>query len=259
MTVKNPETKQIPVMEIFGPTVQGEGSVIGQQTYFIRFGACDYRCKMCDSMHAVDPELVSKNAEWLTQDQIFQKFLNFRAPDTTRWVTFSGGNPCIHDLYLLTTCLKGLGIRIAVETQGTIYQSWLQQCDVVTVSPKSPGMGEQFEESVFTNFITAFSRFRAGLTIKIVVFDDTDLEFAGNVFALCRINGFNDDQFYLSQGNPYPPGGELSKDWKTPTLMTILRARYLVMLEKIIRHPKLCNVKFLPQFHVWLWGNKQGV
>jgi 7-carboxy-7-deazaguanine synthase len=32
---------RIPVMEIFGPTVQGEGMVIGQKTMFVRTAGCD--------------------------------------------------------------------------------------------------------------------------------------------------------------------------------------------------------------------------
>ncbi len=35
---------RISVSEIFGPTVQGEGAVIGKPTVFVRTGGCDYRC-----------------------------------------------------------------------------------------------------------------------------------------------------------------------------------------------------------------------
>lgn len=34
---------------IFGPTVQGEGMVIGQKTMFVRTAGCDYQCAWCDS------------------------------------------------------------------------------------------------------------------------------------------------------------------------------------------------------------------
>ena len=42
------------VVEIFGPTIQGEGALIGEPTVFVRTGGCDYRCSWCDSLHAVD-------------------------------------------------------------------------------------------------------------------------------------------------------------------------------------------------------------
>ena len=46
----------IRVSEIFGPTIQGEGALIGEPTVFVRTGGCDYRCSWCDSLHAVDSE-----------------------------------------------------------------------------------------------------------------------------------------------------------------------------------------------------------
>ena len=46
----------IRISEIFGPTIQGEGALIGQPTVFVRTGGCDYRCSWCDTLHAVDNE-----------------------------------------------------------------------------------------------------------------------------------------------------------------------------------------------------------
>ena len=35
---------KLPVLEIFGPTFQGEGRAIGQKTMFVRTAGCDYHC-----------------------------------------------------------------------------------------------------------------------------------------------------------------------------------------------------------------------
>jgi 7-carboxy-7-deazaguanine synthase len=35
---------EVRVSEIFGPTIQGEGALIGLPTVFVRTGGCDYRC-----------------------------------------------------------------------------------------------------------------------------------------------------------------------------------------------------------------------
>src|SRR5215216_6542723 len=144
MTVKDPHNKKIPVLEIFGPTVQGEGLVIGTRTFFIRFGLCDYRCKMCDSMHAVDPGSVKANARYLTQRQIFDEVKSRMDEHNCAWVTLSGGNPAMHDLTELCTLLKFDEKLISIETQGTIAPMWIGLCDYITISPKGPGMGEQF-------------------------------------------------------------------------------------------------------------------
>src|SRR5438105_206992 len=55
-----------PVIEVFGPTVQGEGPDAGRPAYFVRFGGCDYRCSWCDSMYAVEPADVRSHAEHLS-------------------------------------------------------------------------------------------------------------------------------------------------------------------------------------------------
>ena len=47
---------QILISEIFGPTIQGEGPLIGIPTIFVRTGSCDYRCSWCDSLYAVLPQ-----------------------------------------------------------------------------------------------------------------------------------------------------------------------------------------------------------
>lgn len=57
-----PAAKTLPVIEIFGPTVQGEGAEAGVPTHFLRLGGCDYRCAWCDTMYAVDPATVRASA-----------------------------------------------------------------------------------------------------------------------------------------------------------------------------------------------------
>ena len=48
--------ERIHVSEIFGPTVQGEGPLIGRASVFVRTGGCDYRCSWCDTLYAVLPQ-----------------------------------------------------------------------------------------------------------------------------------------------------------------------------------------------------------
>lgn len=55
------EQKKMPIMEIFGPTIQGEGLVIGRKTMFVRTGGCDYSCSWCDSVQAIKTRVFIKN------------------------------------------------------------------------------------------------------------------------------------------------------------------------------------------------------
>ncbi len=68
---------EIRISEIFGPTIQGEGALIGQPTVFVRTGGCDYRCAWCDSLHAVDSRM---RAEWraMSTDECLMRFARCR-------------------------------------------------------------------------------------------------------------------------------------------------------------------------------------
>ena len=65
---------QLRIAEVFGPTIQGEGALIGEPTVFVRTGGCDYRCAWCDSMHAVDPAF---RHDWanMSTDAVWQEVL----------------------------------------------------------------------------------------------------------------------------------------------------------------------------------------
>ncbi len=269
--------KQIPLVEQFGPTIQGEGTVIGQQTYFLRFGLCDYKCVMCDSMHAVNPALVKKNAQWKTQADIYKDFIDYRDSqkgETTKWVTFSGGNPAIHDLSMLTALFKETGFYINVETQGTRYMPWLNKVDSLTISPKGPGMGEHHDDAVFAEFIQKLVDNAAPLEtpdvrlpmlcFKIVIFDQRDIDFAQSIFWWLKYESPLKDAFkgqdlsqffYLSLGNPNPPpidGSDKSFD-----IMDAIK-RYKMLTEDIMFDPILSQCRWLPQWHAFVWGNDAG-
>jgi 7-carboxy-7-deazaguanine synthase len=255
--IPRPE-KKLPVMEIFGPTVQGEGLVIGQRTLFIRFGLCDYKCKMCDSLHAVDPKYVSEHARWITTSEIFGEVLGMCSKHNCGWVTLSGGNPAMHNLHDLVLSLHDAHIGVSVETQGTFAPHWLGNCDYVTVSPKAPGMGEKFEPEKYVNFIREF-RGHPGLSCKIVIFSAQDLEFASMVAEMTPLL-VNTDRFYLSLGNPYPPDleGHTYAGLSTSDIRQDSLRRYEELVEDLKEYPALRTVRVLPQLHHLMWGNEKG-
>ena len=261
LTMNKPKKeKKIPIMEIFGPTIQGEGSVIGYQTTFVRFGGCDYRCERCDSLHAVLPELVKANATYMTIQELI---IAVRAKQKhTEWITLSGGNPCMWDLYDFVNC-RALGENsMAVETQGTIWQPWLRDCQAVTVSPKGPGMGEKFEPDKFGVFAEKLKD-HPGFSVKVPVFEQRDLELAVEIMQKWPQTK---NRMFLSIGNSYPPSpakrnddeiapGFKKDDW---TIADDCLEAYRMVLEDVFNDPRLSSVRILPQMHVLLWGNQLG-
>src|SRR5262249_51216898 len=76
-------TDLVRVSEIFGPTIQGEGPLIGRPSVFVRTAGCDYRCAWCDTLYAVLPEY---HDEWvlMTPTQIIARVMSAcsRTPTT---------------------------------------------------------------------------------------------------------------------------------------------------------------------------------
>jgi 7-carboxy-7-deazaguanine synthase len=265
------ESKKFPVSELFGPTLQGEGLTIGQRTVFLRMGGCDYRCGKCDSMHAVDPQTIKATAKYMTSREIIGELFNKCDSNNCSWVTFSGGNPCIWDLSDVVDGLINNQIGVTVETQGTIWQDWLPKCDYITISPKGPGMESVFHIEAYKYFINNLQS-HPGTSIKIVIFDARDLEFA-SLIAEISPKFVASDRFYLSVGNPNPPELDpilplplplalpsdaheaVQHSWQS-TIDSIERLKELV--EDVKEYPSLKTARILPQLHTLIWGDDRG-
>src|SRR5699024_4596281 len=87
------EMMKVPVLEIFGPTFQGEGAVIGQKTMFVRTAGCDYSCSWCDSAFTWDGSQKG-NIRMMTSEEIFCS-LDELAAGHYNHVTIAGGNPAL--------------------------------------------------------------------------------------------------------------------------------------------------------------------
>jgi 7-carboxy-7-deazaguanine synthase len=235
--------KTYPVVEVFGPTVQGEGALAGVCSHFIRLGGCDWRCSWCDSMHAVEPELV-REAPRLTIDETIAHL----DVGLARWVTLSGGNPALHKCEALVDALHEEGFLVAVETQGSYWRDWLAAVEHLTISPKPPssGMVSDRHDAQRRAFFELCAEAQVHGSLKIVAFDDADLawalEVAGEVPWL---------PFFISTGTN-AQGGE-------PLYATADRYREVCELVTASRHPSAKRAHVLPQLHVIAWGHRLGV
>lgn len=228
--------RTFPVLEVFGPVLQGEGRMIGAQTHFVRFGYCDFRCSWCDTRYAIEPEQVQREAEWLAVDAIIMRLADLGAH--TPWVTLSGGNPAIHDLGALVERLHATGRQVAIETQGSVYRPWIAQCDVVTVSPKPPSSGMATDHTRLARF-TALPR----SNLKVVVFDDADYAYARDIH-----QRYPDRPLYLQ------PGNAVGED---DTAALLRKLDWLA--QRVMRDPAMASAVVLPQLHTLMFGNRRGV
>jgi 7-carboxy-7-deazaguanine synthase len=191
----------IPVMEIFGPTIQGEGLMAGTVTHFLRTGGCGLRCSWCDTMFAVDPKQVRAGRKIMTADAIVQAISSRpHAP----WLTLTGGDPCLQKhLGDIIYPLNMAKIQIAVETQGQLFPEWLKKCDVITFSPKPPSSGNVVDYvAMVVNMTKMFGlrikERRVQICVKVVVFDEEDYNYALEVLDALPYSLY--DSFYLTAG-----------------------------------------------------------
>jgi 7-carboxy-7-deazaguanine synthase len=120
-------SKRIRISEIFGPTIQGEGPLIGRPSIFVRTAGCDYRCSWCDTLYAVLPE---HHHEWtvMTSSDIVAR-VNELAGDQPVLVSLSGGNPALQPLDAVISLGRRNGHSFAMETQASVSQPWFANLD----------------------------------------------------------------------------------------------------------------------------------
>lgn len=233
-----------PVLEIFGPTIQGEGRVIGRKTMFVRTAGCDYRCSWCDSSFTWDGSMKDE-IQMMTAEEIYDRLYEIGG-DCFNHVTISGGNPAlIKGIQDLVDLFEEKNIESALETQGSRFQPWMRQINDLTVSPKPPSSGMKPNLQILDEVIDQCVK--ETLNLKVVVFDDEDYEFAKQMH-----HRYPDIPFYLQVGNPY-----LDDEVENHTAR--LLKRYEDLVEKVMRSNDMNQVYVLPQLHTLLWSNMKGV
>lgn len=233
--------EMIRISEIFGPTLQGEGALIGRPTVFVRTGGCDYRCVWCDTLHAVESRY---REDWtpMSAAQIFSRIKELSSGKPLM-VTLSGGNPATQNLAPLLDLGKAEGYIFALETQGSVAQDWFCKLDILTLSPKPPSSGMETDWAVFDQCLAAAGK-SPEIALKIVVFDEADYRYAKQA-----ARRYPDLPLYLQPGN-HKTGGPPDRDG--------LDERLRWLAEKTAED-RWYRPHILPQLHVMIWGNRKGV
>ncbi|QGA56814.1 7-carboxy-7-deazaguanine synthase QueE [Brucella sp. 2280] len=238
---------EIRISEIFGPTIQGEGVLIGEPTVFVRTGGCDYRCAWCDSLHAVESRF---RHEWkpMSVEAIWHEVtaLSQKRPLT---VSLSGGNPAIQPLGALIEHGKAEGYRFALETQGSVAKDWFSRLDTLVLSPKPPSSAMETDWDMLAACIEAAGT-GPRIVLKFVIFDEADYAYARTVSAR-----HPQLPVYVQPGNHTPPPPDA--DDAAIDIDGIMR-RMEWLVDKVIADGWF-EAHVLPQLHVLIWGNRRGV
>jgi 7-carboxy-7-deazaguanine synthase len=225
---------QLKISEIFY-SVQGEGTLVGVPSVFVRTSGCNLRCVWCDTPYTSwQPE-----GEELSLDSIVAEVNSYGASH----VVITGGEPMIApEIEELT---RQLTQHITVETAGTVDAN--VRCDLMSISPKlansTPhtrdngrwaGQHERlrYQPEILRRLIQLYP-----YQLKFVITDPSDLQ---QVNAIVSDIGASRSRVLLM-----PEGVDAA--------ILAERGRWLADIAK--RE----GFRLTPRLHIDLWGNRRGV
>jgi 7-carboxy-7-deazaguanine synthase len=225
------------ISEIFY-SLQGEGSLAGVPSVFVRTSGCNLRCVWCDTPYTSwNPE-----GESLTIDQIVNEVRKYPA----QHVVITGGEPMIAEgVGELTRRLASLGLHITIETAGTVNAS--VACDLMSISPKLANSvpldrdgGKWAEQHDRLRYVpTVLRRLIQDhpYQLKYVVVSEDDLQEVLHINA--EIHADPNHVILMPEG--------------TDAECIHARAQWLADVCKNL------GFRFSPRLHIDLWGNRRGV
>ncbi len=221
------------IAEIFY-SLQGEGSLIGVPSIFVRTSGCNLRCRWCDTPYTSwQPE-----GDERSLDEILEQVAAYPG----RHVVVTGGEPMIAPgIEELTEHLRARGLHITIETAGTVFRP--VACDLMSISPKlanstpeGPWAAQherlRFDADVLRRLTESYD-----YQLKFVVAEPADLEEIERMLVEIRAD--------RGKVILMPEGVETS----------VLRKRG-AWLAAIARRE---GFRFSPRLHIELWGNRRGV
>ena len=215
-------------------SIQGEGSLVGVPSVFVRTSGCNLRCRWCDTPYTSwQPE----GTDWP-----LDRILDEVKAQGARHVVVTGGEPMIApEIMPLTERLRKAGLHITVETAGTVFEP--VACDLMSISPKLSNstpegpFAAQHERVRIQHEVLRRLIARYEYQLKFVMDKPQDLP---EVVALVEALGADRGRVILM-----PEGIEREQ-----------LAERSVWLAEICKQE---GFRFSPRLHVDLWGNRRGV
>jgi 7-carboxy-7-deazaguanine synthase len=221
------------IAEIFY-SVQGEGSLVGAPSVFVRTSGCNLRCKWCDTPYTSwKPE-----GEEMSVAEICERVSAFHAP----YAVVTGGEPMIAPGVVdLTRELRALGMHITMETAGTVFHP--VECDLMSISPK---LSNSTPDGPFQ---AQHERLRIQPHVLSQFMSTYDYQLK---FVMARPEDLSEVQQLVSDLRAIPRKIILMPEGINSTE---LHERSLWLAELC----KQTGYRYSPRLHVDLWGNRRGI
>jgi 7-carboxy-7-deazaguanine synthase len=202
----------VQVTEIFF-SIQGESTLAGEPTVFVRFTGCDLRCGYCDTEYAF------YGGTRMTRAEILEEVSKYPA----RFVCLTGGEPILQrELPQLAQELLDRGYQVSLETHGQRPLDAVPRGVRKIVDLKTPGSKEPH-----TDF-AEFGKLQPGDEVKVVVTSRDDFHWAVGVLDKLELWGKLPVLFSPSYGEVQP------QDLAQWVLQSGKPARLQLQLHKLI-------------------------
>ena len=154
---------ELRVTEVFH-SLQGESSLVGLPTVFIRLSGCPLRCRYCDTAYAFE---MGKRRQTRS---LLAEVAEYRAA----YVTVTGGEPLAQPgCRPLLKALCDAGYRVSLETGGALSLRGLDPRVTVVMDIKTPDSGE-CERNDWHNL----ALLRCSDQVKLVICSEADYRWA---------------------------------------------------------------------------------
>ena len=161
-----PEAARLRITEVF-LSLQGESSLVGWPTVFIRLTGCPLRCQYCDTTYAF------QGGEWRTLDALVEQARSFGV----RHVCVTGGEPLAQKNCLaLLSRLCDEGFVVSLETSGAVDVAGVDPRVIKVLDLKTPGSREE-PRNLWQNL----EHLSPQDQVKFVICDREDYEWARRV------------------------------------------------------------------------------
>jgi 7-carboxy-7-deazaguanine synthase len=220
------------IAEIFY-SIQGEGSLIGVPSLFIRTSGCNLRCVWCDTPYT----------SWQPEgdDWTLERILAAVDANPARHVVVTGGEPMIaRDMVQLTGGLRERARHITIETAGTVYAP--VSCDLMSISPKLANSAPEGE------WRERHQRLRIQPEVLRRLMSEYDYQL----------------KFVIAKPEDAIEAAELARELAAPAARVILMPEGVdpeVLRERSLWLAGICKregFRFSPRLHVAIYGNTRG-
>lgn len=213
------DSPRLRITEIFY-SLQGESSLVGLPTVFIRLTGCPLRCGYCDTTYSFT------GGEWRSLESIVTSIKQYK----TRYICVTGGEPLAQKACLnLLTRLCDEGYQVSLETSGAMDVAAVDPRVIKVMDLKTPASGEM-EKNRLQNIEYLLPHDE----VKFVICNRDDYDWARQILDEYKID--SRCQVLFS-----PVHGDIAA----------------VQLAEWILQDQL-NVRFQIQLHKYLWGETPG-